>query len=521
ASGHDPEHGDGPGHLYAIDGTKRGDITESGKVWHVGGNDFRRTLSTVAIADGLVYAAELNGFLYCFDAKTGRRHWKYDTFAGVWGSPYVVDGKVYLGDEDGEVVVLQHGTTLKELATNDVQTSVYTTPVASNGVLYITNRRALLAIEVTRPLPHTTESSWPMFRGSPRLSGVAASSLPEKLTVRWKFEAPDAVSSSAAIVDGVAYVGCEDEHLYALDMTTGAVRWKYKAEGPVLSSPLVLAQTVYFGDDDGTLHALDVSSGRSKWTFPTESPIISSPNHAQGVIVFGSYNGIVYGLSADGGQQIWKYQTEADRVHGAPGIGDDKVFVGGCDQYLHVLNVSDGKSIRKVSIESVTGASPAVSASTVYIPTYGQQVRGIDWTTGTTLWTYEDAEHQFPYLASPAVTSGAIIVAGRDKRVRSLDSKTGRLNWVFVTKGRVDSSPVVVGKRVFVGSSDGHLYSLDVSSGKETWRFEAGGPITASPAVADGCLVIGTLDGVVYCFGSPAGSAVRTIIPKKVGSGDD
>ena len=28
-------------------------------------------------------------------------------FAAVWGSPMVVDGKVYLGDEDGDVVMLQ------------------------------------------------------------------------------------------------------------------------------------------------------------------------------------------------------------------------------------------------------------------------------------------------------------------------------------------------------------------------------------------------------------------------------
>ncbi len=150
AGGHDPEHGDGPGHLYAIDGTKRGNVTASGRVWHVGGDDFHRTLSTVAIADGLLYTADLSGFLYCFDVKTGQRHWRYDTFAGVWGSPYVVDGKVYLGDEDGEIVVLQLGTTMKELATNDVQNTVYTAPVAANGVLYIATRRTLLAIETAK-----------------------------------------------------------------------------------------------------------------------------------------------------------------------------------------------------------------------------------------------------------------------------------------------------------------------------------------------------------------------------------
>ena len=147
AVGQDPEHGEGAGHLFAIDGTKRGDITEPGRVWHVGGNDFHRTLSSVAIADGLLYAADLSGFMYCLDVKSGTRHWRYDVMAAIWGSPYVVDGKVMLGDEDGEVVVLQHGTTLKELATMDMLNSVYTTPVASNGTLYITNRRMLYAIE--------------------------------------------------------------------------------------------------------------------------------------------------------------------------------------------------------------------------------------------------------------------------------------------------------------------------------------------------------------------------------------
>jgi len=145
--GQDPEHGEGVGHLYAIDATQRGDITDTGRVWHLGDENFNRSLSTVAVADGLVYAADLSGFLYCIDAKTGKPFWKHDTYSAVWGSPYVVDGKVMLGDEDGEVVVLQHGRQMKVLATNEMGNSVYTTPVAANGVLYVTNRRALYAIE--------------------------------------------------------------------------------------------------------------------------------------------------------------------------------------------------------------------------------------------------------------------------------------------------------------------------------------------------------------------------------------
>ena len=148
--GQDPEHGEGVGHLYVIDGTQRGDITETGTVWHVGGEEFYRSMSTVAIADGLLYAADLSGFLYCLDAKTGKQNWRYDTFSAIWGSPYVVDGKVMLGTEDGTVVVMKHGPTMEKLAINDLKNAVYTTPVASNGVLYITNRRALFSIALTK-----------------------------------------------------------------------------------------------------------------------------------------------------------------------------------------------------------------------------------------------------------------------------------------------------------------------------------------------------------------------------------
>ena len=43
--GQDPEHGEGDGNLYAIDPAgKSGDITESGVVWHHGGDDFHGTM---------------------------------------------------------------------------------------------------------------------------------------------------------------------------------------------------------------------------------------------------------------------------------------------------------------------------------------------------------------------------------------------------------------------------------------------------------------------------------------------
>ena len=146
--GQDPEHGEAPGNFWAVDITGRGDLTETGVVWHRSGEDFHRTISTAAIHDDILYIPDLSGFLYALDAQTGEHYWTYDTFAAVWGSAFVADGKVYLGDEDGDIIVLQAGKELVELAELNMGASVYTTPYAKDGVLYVLSRNRLFALEV-------------------------------------------------------------------------------------------------------------------------------------------------------------------------------------------------------------------------------------------------------------------------------------------------------------------------------------------------------------------------------------
>jgi outer membrane protein assembly factor BamB len=146
ANGQDPEHGEGVGHMYCIDPTKRGDITKTGMVWHY--DKIRRSISTPAIRDGLVYEPDFSGFLHCLDAKTGQVYWTHDMFAAVWGSPMLIDGKLYLGDEDGDIVIMQAGKEKKVLAEMNMGSSVYSTPVPANGVLFVTNRNQLFALAV-------------------------------------------------------------------------------------------------------------------------------------------------------------------------------------------------------------------------------------------------------------------------------------------------------------------------------------------------------------------------------------
>ena len=193
AVGQDPEHGEGEGHLWCLDPTKRGDVSaelavhvsdrskviphrrlkaveetegevavanpNSAVVWHYsrfdqnGDGEFEfeeemhRSCGTVAIKDDLLYISDFSGLFHCLDAKTGKVHWTYDMFAQAWGSPLIVDGKVYIGDEDGEVSVFELKAEPHEpIAVIDMGNSVYSTPIVANGVLYICNKTHLFAI---------------------------------------------------------------------------------------------------------------------------------------------------------------------------------------------------------------------------------------------------------------------------------------------------------------------------------------------------------------------------------------
>jgi outer membrane protein assembly factor BamB len=142
--GQDPEHGEGIGNFTCIDVTKSGDITKTGTVWSY--NKIARSLSTPSIVDGLLYVADFSGYVHCLDAETGKPYWVYDTKSHIWGSTLVADGKVYIGTEDGDLVILATGKQLKEIGKIDMRSPVYASPVVAGGVLYVATPTHLYAI---------------------------------------------------------------------------------------------------------------------------------------------------------------------------------------------------------------------------------------------------------------------------------------------------------------------------------------------------------------------------------------
>src|SRR5262245_64645657 len=171
---------------------------------------------------------------------------------------------------------------------------------------------------------------WTQFRGSPALTGISSATLPPTLKLLWTYEAGDAIESSAAIVDGVVYVGSQTGELHAVNLADGSLKWKYKAseDGIGESSPAVADGRVYIGDLSGVVHAVDVASGKAVWTFKTGSEVKSSPVVTEGKVLIGSYDSSLYALGAKDGKEIWKVRTNG-YVHATPAVVDGIAYVTG------------------------------------------------------------------------------------------------------------------------------------------------------------------------------------------------
>jgi len=195
--GQDPEHGEGIGNMWCINPAgAEGDVSptivvdkdgnqvpprrlqaidinagekeipneKSIVVWHfdqVDSNkdgtidyeeEMHRACGTATIKDDLLYIGDFSGIVYCIDAKAADEnkqptiYWTHDMFSPSWGSPLVVDGHVYIGDEDGDLTIFEHSKNKKIVNEIYMETSIKSTPIVANNVLYIMTLDTLYAI---------------------------------------------------------------------------------------------------------------------------------------------------------------------------------------------------------------------------------------------------------------------------------------------------------------------------------------------------------------------------------------
>ena len=348
----------------------------------------------------------------------------------------------------------------------------------------------------------TGEEHAAMLRADLERTGVYPSGGPiRRPKLLWTFKSTSVAGreliSSPVVADGVAYVGSQDRHLYAVDVRTGREMWTFKADDWV-RSPAVSRGVVYVGSHDGSLYALRAKGGREKWEFRTWGAITSSPAVSDGMVYVGSEDGALYALNVRAGKEMWHFNTDAE-ISSSPAVSDGVVYVGSHDHHLYALDARTGRQRWEFKASGPVTTEAAVRDGVVYCGCWdnlgtpgafgpsGHHLYAVDVRSGRQRWEFDP----HGVVTSPAVAGGTAYVGSDDGYLYAVDVRHGVEKWRFWA-GRgyfgVRSSPVLSGAVVYFGSGAPRraLYALDAGSGRRLWTFPAGGEIDDSPTISDG-----------------------------------
>src|SRR6266498_4692709 len=386
--------------------------------FHTGGP----IVASPAIADGVVYIASTDGYLYAIDQETGKEKWKYKSQMPIASSPAVAAGILYFVSSVGALAAL------------DVKTD---------------------AVKWVLPTEYERKFEAKNLHGYP----PAAQTMPDG----W-----DLFTSSPAVVNGKVFFGSGDGNVYAADAQTGVLQWKFPTEDVVHASPAVVGNVVYIGSWDSYLYAIDAETGQEKWSFKTgEDPGIhnqvgfqSSPTVVDGVVYVGCRDAHVYAVDAATGRKKWDYPTSKSWVIGTPAVRDGVVYVGTSDSSRFMgLDAKNGRLRLNFDAKAYMFSSPALAGDLAYVGDHNGRLYAINTKTGKLAWEFQtDASKKDPFkvLNADGTLNQEVLYAPVFGDFEDMYVALSR----FMSIGAIVSSPVVDKGKVYFGSMDGNLYAV-------------------------------------------------------------
>lgn len=103
-------------------------------------------MPTAIAYQGLVFTWADNGVVTCSRIKDGSQAWQKRVGGNYSGSPIIVDGKLYMISDAGDVVVLSAADKFEQLGSSSLGQTSSSTPAVSGGVMYLRTYSKLFAI---------------------------------------------------------------------------------------------------------------------------------------------------------------------------------------------------------------------------------------------------------------------------------------------------------------------------------------------------------------------------------------
>lgn len=274
-------------------------------------------------------------------------------------------------------------------------------------------------------------------------------------------------NASAAIYDGIPYVGTDANA--AVAVTALGIKTKYELEnaGAVEGAPAVTKDNVFVGFKNNLFAAFSREDGKLLWKYETKGPVTTTPLVHNDMVYFTTSNGYCYALKWETG--TFKWRSNVLSKASSPACENDVIYVGNDRQCVFAINVKNGDQIWQ---NRSAGGQPVVGDVHIYAVEKVGSIQAIDKRNGQTDWYFKgDLIEGTTDLALAKNT----LVFGNSTTVLAIDSRMGKgFKWKKELKRSLASGPIIVGDVAYITCLDGVMYALDLETGSELSRFELG-----------------------------------------------
>jgi len=311
----------------------------------------------------------------------------------------------------------------------------------------------------------------------------------------WAFECEDEIRGSPIVYNGVIYVGCYDNNLYALDAKSGEFLWKYATEGGITGRPAVYDDMIFIGSEDQRMHAVSTNRGKLIWMYYTEGPIRSSPTISDGHLFFGSDDRRLHVVNMMNGRRAWREET-AGPIWSRPFAINERIYFG-CESGDFYCYDFRGELKWRKKLKRAATSSPTHNDGIIYVGSKDWTMYALEAENGYQIWRFRMGG---PTISSPIYAEDKLFFGCGDNNIYAINARNKREIWRYETEHQVTSSPIVKEDSLYCGSVDGGLYCLEIRSGRFRWRFQTQGPITGDAVISGNVLYVGSTDHKLYAL---------------------
>jgi outer membrane protein assembly factor BamB len=288
------------------------------------------------------------------------------------------------------------------------------------------------------------------------------------------------------------------------------------------SSATIVGDTAYFtakAASDGTgapatggvVYALDVKTGAQRWRTPqllNNNVYSTTPLVDKDRLYVGGSDGIMYVLDVKDGHEIIRFNAGRSIIS-SPVIVDNVLYFGANDGSVRALDPMTGNPVWKREFNAGAGinSSPIVAGNLIFFTTNNNAVVAVNAATGIGKWS---SRLQFRFGANAPIFADNTLFISSGPRLHAMQQTSGNIRWARDFAADLQFAPVAADNVVYVIDRDKKMYAVRSNNGKDVWTEPVVLPFvpSASPTISGDVIYIPTNQGVLLAVSREDGKLV-------------